>query len=127
MAEQFEHQQDDEINLAELFASLWSHKFLIGLITGISIFFSGYYAVTVDKEYTASAVFEIKENNANGLNISGELGAPPIKYFWSVNTSSQSLLEIMKREFILLASEKLSLKDDSDVTQPQQIHCKVSY
>ena len=75
MAEQFEHQQDDEINLAELFASLWSHKILIGLITGFSIFFSGYYTVTVDKEYTASAVFEIKENDANGLNIPGELGA----------------------------------------------------
>ena len=75
MADQFEHQQDDEINLVELFASLWSHKFLIGLITGFSIFFSGYYAVTVDKEYTASAVFEIKENDANGLNIPGELGA----------------------------------------------------
>ena len=57
MAEQFEHQQDDEINLAELFATL-AHKFS-GLIS-VS-FFSGYYAVTVDKEYTASAVFEIKK------------------------------------------------------------------
>ena len=115
MAEKFEHQQDDEITLVELFASLWSHKFLIGLITSISIFFSVYYAVTVDKEYTASAVFEIEENDANGLNIPGELGALAslAGFGGTTSSSSSSLLErLMEREFILLATEKLSLEKD---------------
>ena len=62
MTEQFEHQQDGEIDLTEFFALLWSYKILIGLVTGFSIFLSSYYTVTVDKEYTSSAVFEIKEN-----------------------------------------------------------------
>ena len=75
MTEQFEHQQDGEIDLTEFFALLWSYKILIGLVTGFSIFLSSYYTVTVDKEYTSSAVFEIKENDSNALNIPGELGA----------------------------------------------------
>ena len=75
MAERVDRQKDDEIDLAEIFASLWSHKILIVFITGISIFLSGYYALTAEKKYTASAVFEIKKNNANTLNIPSELGA----------------------------------------------------
>ena len=115
MAEQFEHQQDDEINLAELFALVWSHKILIGFITGICIFFSGYYALTADKIYTASAVFEIKKNDANGFNIPGDLGALAslAGVGGATSSGSSSLLErLTKREFILLASDRLSLEKD---------------
>ena len=45
-------QNDDEIDLSELFASIWSHKILIVLVTGISIFLSGFYALTTEKKYT---------------------------------------------------------------------------
>jgi uncharacterized protein involved in exopolysaccharide biosynthesis len=115
MAEQVEYQQDDEIDIAELFASLWSHKILIGLITGISIFLSGYHALTENKEYTASAKFKIKENDAGALNFTGELGtlASLAGLGGAISSGSDSLLErLMEREFILIASEKLSLEDD---------------
>ena len=115
MAEQLEYKQDDEVNLAEIFAALWSHKILIGLITSITIFLSGYYTLTVDNEYTASAVFEIKENDTNRLNIPGELGALAslAGFGGTMNSGSDSLLErLMEREFILLAKEKLSLEKD---------------
>ena len=39
--------EDDEIDFSELFAALWSHKLLIILFTGLSIFLAGYYAITV--------------------------------------------------------------------------------
>ena len=114
MAEPVEH-KDDEIDLAEMFTSLWSHKILIGLITSICIFFSGYYAMTADKEYEASAVFEIKESDIRGLNIPSELGvlASLAGFGGSALSSSGSLLErLTQREFILLASQKLSLEQD---------------
>ena len=36
------YKTEDEVDLSELFASLWSHKVLIVLITGISVFLSGF-------------------------------------------------------------------------------------
>ena len=66
---------DDEIDLSELSAFLWSHKILIIIVTGISIFLSGLYALTVEKKFTASAVFDIEQNSSRGMNLSGDLGA----------------------------------------------------
>ena len=42
--------EDDEINLGELFAAFWSHKVLITLFTGLSIFLAGYHAITAEKK-----------------------------------------------------------------------------
>ena len=36
--------EDDEIDLGELFSVLWSHKVLIILLTGLSIFLAGYHS-----------------------------------------------------------------------------------
>ena len=57
-------QNDAEIDLSELFASLWSHKILIALITGISIFLSGFYALNKERLYTANAVFDIEQGSS---------------------------------------------------------------
>ena len=54
-------QNDAEIDLSELFASLWFHKILIALITVVSIFLSGFYAITTKKQYKANAVFDIEQ------------------------------------------------------------------
>ena len=115
MAHKFNDQQYDEINLSEFLASLWSHKILIGVITGLSIFLSGYYAITVDKTYTASAIFEIKESEPSGLNISGELGAIAslAGFGGKVSSGFDSLIErLMEREFILIARQRLLLDND---------------
>ena len=114
MSEQ-NYQNEDEIDLSELFASLWSHKILIALITGISIFLSGFYALTTEKKYTANAVFDIEQSNSKGLSLGGELGAlASIAGFGSsVGSGTDLLLERIKsREFILEANQKLALSDD---------------
>ena len=108
-------QNDDEIDLSELFASLWSHKILIALITGISIFLSGFYALTTEKKYTANAVFNIEQSDSKGLSLSGELGAlASIAGFGSsVGSGADLLLERIKsREFILEANQRLALSKD---------------
>ncbi len=111
------HPTDDEVDLAALFAALWAHKALIVLITASTIFIAGYQALTMEKQYTASAVFEIQGGKSNGINLRGELGAlasiAGISGL-SSNSSSEILLErIMAREFILDATERLSLRDDT--------------
>ena len=106
---------DNEIDLSELFSSLWSHKILIVLITSISIFFSGFYVLTIQKQYTANAVFDIEQSNTRDLSLGAELGAlASIAGFGSPISSGTDLLleRIKSREFILEADKKLSLSED---------------
>ena len=64
--------EDEQIDLRELFASLWSNKLLITLFTGLSIFLAGYYALTTEKRFKATAVFQIKQSTgSSGLDLSG--------------------------------------------------------
>ena len=109
------YQKDDEVDLSELFVTLWSHKIWIGVITCLSIFMSGYYALTTKKQYTATAIFEIEPGNSNNFNIPGDIGAlASVAGFGGIgNSSSEILMErISGREFILNVSQILSLQDD---------------
>ena len=77
--------------------------------------FSGYYALTTDKKYTATAMFEIKQDTSNGLNIPSEFGAlASLAGLGGVAPSVTEVLmeRILEREFILKASKILSLQDD---------------
>ena len=68
--------EDDEIDLREWFAILWSHNVLIALLTGLSIFLAGYQALTTEKKFTAMAIFQISQNeSSSGFSIASELGA----------------------------------------------------
>ena len=110
--------EDDEIDFNELFAVLWSHKILITLFTGLSIFLAGYYAITAEKKFTARSVFQIEQNgNSSGLNISGELSAlASLAGFSGAQTISSTdiLLErVTGREFIIDMKKKFSIDRDS--------------
>ena len=109
--------EDDEIDLRELFAALWSHNLLIIVFTGISIFFAGYYSLNVEKQFTARSVFQIEENrNRAGFSLTGELSAlASIAGFSSAGGSSNTgvLFErATSREFILDMKDSLSLEHD---------------
>ena len=56
------YEKNHEIDLSELFNTLWFHKVWIALVTSLFIFVSGYHALTTDKKFTATAVFEIKHS-----------------------------------------------------------------
>ena len=109
--------EDNEIDLRELFAVLWSHKLLITLFTGLFIFTAGYYSLTVEKKFTASATFQIEQNSGgSGANLSRDLGAlAAIVGLSSQNKSTtiEALIErAARREFILDMREKYSLDLD---------------
>ena len=108
--------QDDELDLGEMIAALWSHKIFIVLITGLFTFLSGYYALTTDKEYTAVAVFQIENTKNSGFNIPTELGAIASLAGLGAGiqkSGSEILIErAYGREFILRVLEKFSLDLD---------------
>ena len=109
--------KDDEIDLRELLAALWSHKLLITFFTVLSIFFAGYYAITAEKKFTAKSIFQIEQNNSSrGFNLSGELGAlASLAGFSGVQATSSAdiLLErATGREFIIDMQRKFSIDQD---------------
>ena len=63
------YKNEHEIDLSELFTTLWHHKIWIAVVTSLFVFFSGYYSLTTTKQYTATAIFEIEQGGANNLNI----------------------------------------------------------
>jgi len=66
---------DDEIDLRELFVTLWAYKLFIACACAMGIVFGGYYALNADKEYTSSAIFKIDQSKSGGISLGGELGA----------------------------------------------------
>ena len=66
---------DDEIDLRELFVTLWAYKLFIACACALGIVFGGYYALNADKEYTSAAIFKIDQSKSGGISLGGELGA----------------------------------------------------
>ncbi|MDB2516503.1 Wzz/FepE/Etk N-terminal domain-containing protein [Planktomarina temperata] len=66
---------DDEIDLRELFITLWAYKFLITCACALGIVFGGYNALNAEKEFTSAAIFKIDQSKSGGISLGGELGA----------------------------------------------------
>ena len=104
---------DDQINLVEITAALWAHKFLIFLVLLIAIFLSANYSLTIQNKYTASAVFQIEKHDSGGFSVSRELGALAslaglASGDASGTSNSTSLLEqVLGREFILNLNKEI--------------------
>ena len=107
---------DDEIDLSELFFTLWAYKLLIAVISAASLFAAGYHALTTKKEYTAKAIFQIEQSDTGGgFSLGGDLGglAALAGLAGAVKSGADALIErAQAREFILEANAKLSLEDD---------------
>ena len=98
-----DYQKDDEIDFL-LLALIWAHKLLIGLITGLSIFISGYHSLTIQKLYTLKAIFEIEQNNVGrGININNELGA----WLQSLGPWAATLVQVLRFYLSALWEENL--------------------
>ena len=111
----YSNTNNEEMDLGELTAILWSHKFLIIIITALAVGLGGYLALTAKKKFTAVAVFQISDPTDSGLNVVGELGSLARIAGLANETSgaSKSLLErIQKREFIIAVSKKNALEKD---------------
>ncbi len=109
--------QDDGIDLRELSATLWAHKLLISLFTGLSIFLAAQYSLTTEKKFTVSAIFQIKQNDSSPrFSLPSEFGAiASIASLASgIGASSTDILleRATGREFIIDMKEKFFLERD---------------
>lgn len=62
---------EDEINLNDLFITLWAHKLLIICTCVLGIMFSIYYIQNTDKKFTSTAIFKLDKTNSIGLSLAG--------------------------------------------------------
>jgi len=65
---------NNEIDLRELFITLWAYKLYIACACALGIVFGGYYALNAEKEFTSTAIFKIDQSKSGGVSLSGELG-----------------------------------------------------
>lgn len=122
MAEQVYEAADDEIDLAELFAALWSQWFLIGVTTFLATVAAIYYAVAIaEPVYDARAKFAFEEKSG-GLSGLGDLGGLAALAGVSAGGGSgpSATLEdrIKSRDFILSIAERAGLFDDPEFNPP---------
>ncbi|MDB9806303.1 Wzz/FepE/Etk N-terminal domain-containing protein [Amylibacter sp.] len=74
MQDYLKPESNDEIDLRELFITLWAYKLFITCACALGIVFGGYYALNAEKEFTSAAIFKIDQSQSGGISLSGELG-----------------------------------------------------
>ena len=75
MQDYLKPESNDEIDLRELFITLWAYKLFIACACALGIVFGGYYALNAEKEFTSTAIFKIDQSQSDGISLGGELGA----------------------------------------------------
>ena len=75
MQDYLKPKSNDEIDLRELFITLWAYKLFIACACALGIVFGGYYALNAEKEFTSTAIFKIDQSKSGGISLGGELGA----------------------------------------------------
>ena len=68
-------ESNDEIDLGELFTTLWAYKLFIAGTCALGVVFGGYYALNADKEYTSTAIFKLSKENNGSISLSKEFSA----------------------------------------------------
>jgi uncharacterized protein involved in exopolysaccharide biosynthesis len=104
---------NNEIDLRELFITLWAYKLFIFCICTLSILYSGYYALNADKEYSSAAIFNLDQDD-NNLSIGGELGVLANLAGFGVMNEGNNLPtdQIIGRIFIQKLDAKLNFQAD---------------
>ena len=75
MQDSLNSNSDDEIDLRELFITLWAYKLFIAGTCALGVVFGGYYALNADKEFTSAAIFKLDQAKSGGISLGGEFGA----------------------------------------------------
>ena len=104
---------DSEIDLRELFLTLWAHKLFIALTVALGVALGGYYALTAKKVYRSVAVFRLDSGSSNNFSLSGDLGAlARLGGMTSTQAGNFPLERINGRIFIQKLDEKLNFQAD---------------
>ena len=107
-------ESNDEIDLRELFITLWAYKLFIAGTCALGFVFGGYYALNADKEFTSAAIFKLGQDTPNDISLSGGLGAlADITGFGGLATTILPTDQITGRIFIEKLDAKLNFQADS--------------
>ena len=97
---------NDEIDLRELFLTIWRGKFIIFLISMLAIAYSSMHLRNSEREYSVTAVFKPVVESNSGPNLSGFSGLASIKGFSLPTSNSSDFVTYQK----LLFSEEVAQK-----------------
>ena len=109
--------EDDEIDLRELFAALFSGWFTIGVATAIALVVSIFYAFFLAEEkYESISIFALDDDKSSSLpaGLGGLAGLAGISLPSSGGASDKVEDIILSREFLLATAGKLDLWEDPD-------------
>ena len=105
----------DEIDLRELFMTLWAYKLFIAGTCALCVLFGGYYALNADKEFTSTAIFKLNQENSGGISLGGEFSALAniVGLGAGLVTSILPIDQVNGRIFIEKLDAKLNFQADS--------------
>jgi len=102
----------DEIDLRELFMTLWAYKLLIVCICATSVILAGYHALNTDKEYSSSAIFKLDQTGSNNTLGAQESFLSNMGFSSSLSNSSSPKDQIYGRIFIESINDELNFQAD---------------
>jgi uncharacterized protein involved in exopolysaccharide biosynthesis len=106
---------DDEINLRDLFITLWAYKLLIIFSCIVSIIFSIYYIQNTNKKFTSTAIFKLDEGSSIGFSFSKK-DMNPLAGFAGIGKNGKNsdlpLDQVAGRVFIQKLDAELNFQSD---------------
>jgi len=114
MQDYLKPESNDEIDLRELFITLWAYKLFIACACALGIVFAGYYALNAEKEFTSTAIFKIDQSKSGQISLGGELGALAsiAGYGGGITDSTLPTDRVTGRIFIEKLDAKLNFQTD---------------
>jgi len=107
-------ESNEEINLRELFITLWAYKLFIASTCALGVVFGSYYALNADKEFTSVAIFKLDQESDAGSSMGGDFGALAnmAGLGSALNVSSLPIDQVTGRIFIEKLDAKLNFRAD---------------
>jgi len=111
---------DDEIDLSEIFGTLWAKKLLILFVMILLTVGAISYALSLTEKYTSNVVFQLKDGGKSGIGLSGDLsGLAALAGFSGVGSDSNSVNDrLLGRDFVVNLSNVLALDEDPYFNPP---------
>jgi uncharacterized protein involved in exopolysaccharide biosynthesis len=104
---------NDEIDLRELFITLWAYKLLIAGTCALGIMFGVYYTLNADKKFTSAAIFKLDQEKSSNISLIGEMSALASLAGLSGGLKTSTLTDqVTGRIFIEKLDDKLNFQAD---------------
>jgi len=107
-------ESSDEIDLREMFLSLWAYKLFIACTCVLGIVFGIYYFLNTDKKFTSTAIFKLSFTDASTSPLAGDIGllANMAGIQSGFNEKKLPIDQITGRIFIEQIDQTLNLQSD---------------